>query len=153
IVVANNEHRFMVAEQLREAGAPPADILLEPVGRNTAPAIALAALQARRHGDDPILLVLPSDHVIVDEAAFHGPVRLAATAAEQGKLVTFGVVPTGPETGYGYIKATAQGDIREVDAFVEKPDASTARDYVAAGTYFWNSGMFVFKASVYLDQL
>src|SRR5690606_14695155 len=91
--------------------------------------------------------------VIVDEAAFHGAVRLAATAAEQGKLVTFGVVPTGPETGYGYIKATAQGDIREVDAFVEKPDASTARDYVAAGTYFWNSGMFVFKASVYLDQL
>jgi len=153
IVVANNEHRFMVAEQLREAGAPRAAIILEPVGRNTAPAIALAALQARKHGDDPILLVLPSDHVIVDEAAFHAAVRLAATAAEQGKLVTFGVVPTAPETGYGYIKATAQGDTREVDAFVEKPDASSAREYLEAGTYFWNSGMFVFKASVYLDQL
>src|SRR5690606_32490672 len=105
IVVANHDHRFMVAEQLREAGATIGAVLLEPVGRNTAPAIAAAALEATAHGADPLLLVLPSDHVITDEEGFHAAVRVAALAADTGKLVTFGVVPTSPETGYGYIKA------------------------------------------------
>ena len=153
ILVANEDHRFMVAEQLRESGCTPAAILLEPVGRNTAPAIAVAALQARADGTDPLLLVLPSDHVITDAAAFRTAVAEAAAAAEAGKLVTFGIVPTGPETGYGYIKATAGEGVRAVERFVEKPDAATAQGYVASGEYFWNSGMFLFKASRYLEEL
>lgn len=156
LVVANEDHRFMVAEQLREAGCTPAAILLEPVGRNTAPAIAVAALQATAGGEDPLLLVLPSDHVIADAAAFRAAVAQAATAATTGSLVTFGIVPTGPETGYGYIKGAAgQGAaaVIKVDRFVEKPDAATAAGYVASGEYFWNSGMFLFKASRYLAEL
>ncbi|WP_037083398.1 mannose-1-phosphate guanylyltransferase/mannose-6-phosphate isomerase [Pseudoxanthomonas sp. J35] len=153
ILVANEDHRFMVAEQLREVGCTPAAILLEPVGRNTAPAIAVAALQAGANGEDPLLLVLPSDHVITDAAAFRAAVSEAATAAERGKLVTFGIVPTGPETGYGYIKAGAGQAVRAVERFVEKPDAATAEAYVASGEYFWNSGMFLFKASRYLEEL
>lgn len=153
IIVANNEHRFMAAEQLREVDAQPAAILLEPMGRNTAPAIALAALQASADGSDPILLVLPSDHVVTDEAAFRAAAETAAHAAEGNRLVTFGIVPSGPETGYGYIKAAAGTGVRNVAAFVEKPDLETARQYVASGDYFWNSGMFVFKASTYLQQL
>ncbi|MBE2291068.1 MAG: mannose-1-phosphate guanylyltransferase/mannose-6-phosphate isomerase, partial [Xanthomonadaceae bacterium] len=157
LVVANEEHRFMVAEQLRQAGCVPAAILLEPTGRNTAPAIAVAALQATAEGADPLLLVLPSDHVVADPAAFRAAVARAVPAAEAGRLVTFGIVPTGPETGYGYIKAIAgqgaQAAVLKVDRFVEKPDAATAAQYVASGEYFWNSGMFLFRASCYLAEL
>ena len=154
IVVANEEHRFMVAEQLRQVGAAPSAIVLEPVGRNTAPAIAVAALQAMEGGRDPLLLVLPSDHVIADAAGFRAAVQEARRgAAEQGSLVTFGIVPTGPETGYGYIKAAPGEAVRAVDRFVEKPDLATAQAYVASGDYFWNSGMFLFRASAYLAEL
>ncbi|HAL22564.1 MAG TPA: mannose-1-phosphate guanylyltransferase/mannose-6-phosphate isomerase [Stenotrophomonas sp.] len=153
IVVANQEHRFMAAEQLRECKVLPQALILEPVGRNTAPAIAIAALQALAGGNDALLLVLPSDHVVRNEAAFHAAVKEAAIAAEAGKLVTFGIVPTAPETGYGYIKAAAGEGVRAVDRFVEKPDLATAEQYVASGEYFWNSGMFLFKASRYLKEL
>ena len=168
LVVANEDHRFMVAEQLRQVGCTPAAIVLEPVGRNTAPAIAVAALQATADGADPLLLVLPSDHVIADAAGFRAAVAAATPAAQAGKLVTFGIVPTAAETGYGYIKAasdestpttTAQTQgarasaVRQVAGFVEKPDAATAAQYLASGQYFWNSGMFLFKASRYLAEL
>jgi mannose-1-phosphate guanylyltransferase/mannose-6-phosphate isomerase len=153
IVVANEEHRFVAAEQLQQIGVTPHAILLEPKGRNTAPAIAVAALEASRDGADPLLLVLPSDHVIGDEAAFQAAVRLAAAAAEQGKLVTFGIKPTAPETGYGYIKAAAGDGARAVERFVEKPDLATAQSYLASGEYYWNSGMFLFRASRYLEEL
>ncbi len=153
LVVANSEHRFMVAEQLRQAGCKPAAVLLEPVGRNTAPAIAVAALQAIADGGDPLLLVLPSDHVIRHADAFREAVADATPAALSGQLVTFGIVPTGPETGYGYIKAGVGEGARPVEQFVEKPDLETARRYVSAGSYYWNSGMFLFKASRYLEEL
>lgn len=153
VVVANEEHRFMVAEQLRESGCEGATILLEPAARNTAPAIAVAALEAMRDGADPLLLVLPSDHVITDAAAFRAAVTAAAGAAEQGALVTFGIIPTGPETGYGYVRAEAGEGVRRVLQFVEKPDAATAQGYVASGDYFWNSGMFLFRASAFLSEL
>jgi mannose-1-phosphate guanylyltransferase/mannose-6-phosphate isomerase len=153
LVVANEEHRFLVAEQLREVGATPAALILEPVGRNTAPAIAVAALRALADGGDPVLLVLPSDHVIADEAAFRAAIQQVLPAAEAGELVTFGIVPTAPETGYGYINAAAGEGVRRVLRFVEKPDAATAAGYVASGEYFWNSGMFAFRASRYLEEL
>ncbi|HWI24560.1 MAG TPA: mannose-1-phosphate guanylyltransferase/mannose-6-phosphate isomerase [Lysobacter sp.] len=155
IVVANEEHRFLVAEQLRQIGAPKPDILLEPMGRNTAPAIALAALQAMHDGEDPLLLVLPSDHVVADAGAFRKAVREAATAAEGGALVTFGILPSAPETGFGYIEAEHAGSdgVRKVRRFVEKPDAATAQRYLDDGGYYWNSGMFLFRASVLLAQL
>ncbi|WP_372177234.1 mannose-1-phosphate guanylyltransferase/mannose-6-phosphate isomerase [Xanthomonas axonopodis pv. phyllanthi] len=153
IVVANEEHRFMAAEQLQQLGVKPSAILLEPKGRNTAPAIAVAALEATRDNADPLLLVLPSDHVIQNEAAFQAAVTLAATAAEQGKLVTFGIKPTAPETGYGYIKAGAGTGASAVERFVEKPDLATAQSYLASGEYYWNSGMFLFRASRYLEEL
>jgi len=153
LVIANEEHRFVAAEQLQQVGAAPAAIILEPVGRNTAPAIAVAALEATRDGADALLLVLPSDHVITDEAAFRSAVHAAASAAEAGKLVTFGIVPAGPETGYGYIKAADGQGLRAVERFVEKPDLDTASGYVASGQYYWNSGMFLFKASRYLQEL
>ena len=155
IVVANEEHRFLVAEQLRQVGAPTAAILLEPLGRNTAPAIAAAALQATIAGADPLLLVLPSDHVIVKADAFRGAVRAASAAAEQGALVTFGIVPAAPETGFGYIHAADAeiAGVRRVARFVEKPDIATARSYLADGGYYWNSGMFLFRASRYLQEL
>lgn len=153
LVIANEEHRFVAAEQLQQVGAEPAAIILEPMGRNTAPAIAVAALEATRDGADALLLVLPSDHVITNEAAFRSAVQVAASAAEAGKLVTFGIVPTGPETGYGYIKAADGQGVRAVERFVEKPDLDTATGYVASGQYYWNSGMFLFKASRYLQEL
>ena len=153
IVVANQEHRFLVAEQLRQVGAPVPAILLEPVGRNTAPAIAAAALQAMAGGADPLLLVLPSDHVVRDVAGFQRAVREASSAAEAGALVTFGIVPDAPETGFGYIQAEAGDGLRQVLRFVEKPDAATARSYLDAGGYYWNSGMFLFRASRYLEEL
>ncbi|MCC8625507.1 mannose-1-phosphate guanylyltransferase/mannose-6-phosphate isomerase [Xanthomonas vesicatoria] len=153
IVVANEEHRFMAAEQLQQLGVKPSAILLEPKGRNTAPAIAVAALEAMRDGADPLLLVLPSDHVIGDEAAFQAGVKVAAEAAAQGKLVTFGIKPTAPETGYGYIKAGSGTGATAVERFVEKPDLATAQGYLASGEYYWNSGMFLFRASRYLEEL
>ena len=153
IVVANESHRFLAAEQLRVLDVSNPAILLEPVGRNTAPAIAAAALQAMATGGDPLLLVLPSDHVIADAQAFRAAVVLASAAAEQGALVTFGIVPTGAETGFGYIQAAPGEGVRKVLRFVEKPDASTAQGYVDAGGYYWNSGMFLFRASRYLQEL
>ena len=153
IVVANEAHRFVAAEQLQQVGTTPSAILLEPVGRNTAPAIAAAALEACRDGADPLLLVLPSDHLIRDVAHFHRAILDAADIAEQGKLVTFGIQPTAPETGYGYIKAVVGEGARAIERFVEKPDLATAQDYVASGEYYWNSGMFLFRASRYLQEL
>ena len=153
IVVANEEHRFLVAEQLRQVGAPVPAILLEPVGRNTALAIAAAALQAMAGGANPLLLVLPSDHVVRDVVGFQRAVREASSAAEAGALVTFGIVPDAPETGFGYIQAEAGDGLRQVLRFVEKPDAATARSYLDAGGYYWNSGMFLFRASRYLEEL
>jgi mannose-1-phosphate guanylyltransferase/mannose-6-phosphate isomerase len=156
IVVANEEHRFLAAEQLRLVGVPAPAIMLEPVGRNTPPAIAAAALQATADGDDPLLLVLPSDHVVTNPEAFRAAVRVASAAAELGALVTFGIVPTAPETGFGYIQseAGAGGEgARKVLRFVEKPDAATAQAYLDAGGYYWNSGMFLFRASRYLAEL
>jgi len=213
LVVCNESHRFMVAEQLRQAQVPAGAILLEPVGRNTAPAVAVAALQAQKAGDDPVLLVLPADHVIVDCETFRNAVLHGAEYARSGKLVTFGIVPTKPETGYGYIRAaerlecsrhlssvtchlqktrdqgpmtndsTAQAAVTNdqgpmtndptaqavvtndqgpmtndatgftVAEFIEKPDLATAEAYLASGDYFWNSGMFMFRASRYLEEL
>ena len=153
IVVANEEHRFLVAEQLRQIGAPTPAIVLEPVGRNTAPAIAAAALQALAAGDDPLVRVLPSDHVVRNEAGFRDAVSAACAAAEAGALVTFGIVPDAPETGFGYIQAETGEGVRRVLRFVEKPDAVTAQSYLDAGGYYWNSGMFLFRASRYLEEL
>jgi len=150
VVVCNEEHRFLVAEQLREMNVTAADIILEPVGRNTAPALTLAALAATAGGEDPLLLVMPADHVIRDTEAFQTAIRRAIELAEQGQLVTFGVVPRSPETGYGYIR---RGQGVEVAAFVEKPDAETAASYVQSGEYLWNSGMFVMRASAWLEEL
>ena len=153
IVVCNEEHRFMVAEQLQKIGVKTADILLEPCARNTAPAIALAALQAQAKGDDPTLLVLAADHVISDTASFHNAITLAAEQAELGHLVTFGIVPTMAHIGYGYIKAQEKGAVSPVEAFVEKPDSEKAASYLASGHYYWNSGMFMFKASTIISEL
>ena len=153
IAVCNEDHRFMMAEQLWEIGVTPAAIILEPVGKNTAPAVAMAALTAAS-GDD-ILLVLPADHVIANLEAFHKAIIQAKALAAQGFLVTFGVVPNEPETGYGYIKrdVSQQGTAFNVAAFVEKPDADTAKHYLQSGDYYWNSGMFAFKASSFLSEL
>lgn len=155
IIICNNDHRFMVAEQVRELGINNASIILEPVGRNTAPAIALAAFQAIGCGQDPLLLVLAADHVIINEQAFIESVNTAMAAAEDGMLVTFGIVPTHPETGYGYIKQgqAFNNGLYNVEAFVEKPNIETAKQYLEIGTYSWNSGMFLFKASTYLNEL
>ncbi len=153
IVVANEDHRFLVAEQLRVIGAPTPRVVLEPVGRNTAPAIAAAALIARAGGADPLLLILPSDHVVRDADAFRSAVLAAAPAAEAGALVTFGIVPQAVETGFGYIQAAAGEGVRKVFRFVEKPDVATAQHYLDEGGYYWNSGMFLFRASRFLDEL
>lgn len=156
IVVCNEEHRFMVAEQLQEIGRGDAVILLEPVARNTAPALTLAAVKAQILYGNPTLLVLSADHIIRGINEFHRAVLLAVNAAEKGCLVTFGVHPVIPETGYGYIKTSADSSIEgclSVAEFVEKPDLATAEIYLAAGCYFWNSGMFVFCADVFLQEL
>ena len=153
IVVCNDAHRFLVAEQLRQLGTTPQAIILEPVGRNTAPAIALAALRA---APDALLLVLPADHVIRDVPAFQKAIAAALPAAEAGKLVTFGIVPTAPETGYGYIKQAASSDAlaaRPIEQFIEKPDLPRAEAFLREGGYFWNSGMFLFRADRYLAEL
>ncbi|MGO4892580.1 mannose-1-phosphate guanylyltransferase/mannose-6-phosphate isomerase [Flavobacterium sp. W21_SRS_FM6] len=157
IVICNEAHRFLVAEQLRQEDIKHGGILLEPVGRNTAPAIALAALHASLAGEDPTLLVLAADHLIGNKAEFHKAIEQAEKLAEQGKLVTFGIVPDSAHTGYGYIKrgreVSAQEVGFEVAQFVEKPNLTTAQAYVDSGEYYWNSGMFMFKASRYLQEL
>jgi len=150
ITICNEEHRFFVAEQLREIDKL-GSIILEPVGRNTAPAIALAALTVK---DDPLLLVLAADHVIQDEAAFNAAVVRAIPLAETGKLVTFGIVPSEPDTGYGYIKRGNDfGEGFTVDEFAEKPSLEVAQGYISSGEYYWNSGMFLFRASSYIEEL
>lgn len=157
LLVCNDAHRFLAAEQLRGAGLKAAGIVLEPVGRNTAPAVAIAALEALRDAPpeaDPLLLVLPADHVILDTDAFAAAVAAALEAAEAGYLVTFGVVPDRPETGYGYIQSgQSHGRWLQVARFVEKPNRATAERYVASGDYSWNSGMFVFSARTVLAEL
>lgn len=154
IVVCNEEQRFMIASQLQEVDCS-ATIIVEPIARNTAPAIAVAAFQALSQGTDPLLLVQPADHLIGDQEAFQVALNAALELAESGKLVTFGVPPSVADTGFGYIKV-AGGSISEgerIEQFVEKPDLTTAKQYLSSGDYFWNSGMFVFKASVYLKEL
>jgi mannose-1-phosphate guanylyltransferase/mannose-6-phosphate isomerase len=154
-IVGNEEHRFLVLDQLRELKGEPSSLLLEPSGRNTAPAVTLAALQATADGSDPILVVTPADQTVTDEAAFTAAVQKAVRAAANGDIVILGITPDRPETGFGYIR-TAQADangVRTVAAFVEKPNLETAKGYVADGGYFWNSGMFVMKASRWLAAL
>lgn len=151
MIVCNEDHRFLTAEQMRETGHE-GSIILEPVARNTAPAIALAALHARKLHKDATITLLAADHVITDVEQFAKHVEEALSCARDGALVTFGVVPDRPETGYGYIKAAGSG-ISDIASFEEKPDAETAKKYVDSGDYYWNSGMFVFKASAYLDAL
>ncbi|HJS91198.1 MAG TPA: mannose-1-phosphate guanylyltransferase/mannose-6-phosphate isomerase [Steroidobacteraceae bacterium] len=168
VIVCNEAHRFLVAEQMRQLGIEPQAIVLEPMGRNTAPAIALAAHAALKAAGpkaatDPLLLVLPADHVIRDVPAFHKAVHAAEDAAAQGQLVTFGIVPTAPETGYGYIqiekgqrdsaRGAASGGVFKIARFVEKPSAAMAKDFVASQEYYWNSGMFLFGARRYLEEL
>ena len=155
VIVSNNEHRFIVAEQLRQFGVDDFQIILEPVGRNTAPAVALAALKSLELHGDHHMLVLAADHAIQDIEAFHAAVLAAEQESVDNKLVTFGIVPTKPETGYGYIKKGEQvkNSVFKVNSFFEKPDLETAKNYLEQKCYLWNSGMFMFKASVYLDEL
>ena len=155
LIVCGNEHRFLVAEQMREIGINPLGILLEPVGRNTAPAVAAAAHFLKGIDPDALMLVLPADHVITQRDAFAAAVAEAARLAQDGALATFGIVPNAPETGYGYIKrgGAAGGSAYSVDRFVEKPDRATAQVFVDDGGYYWNSGMFLFRATRYLAEL
>ena len=158
LIVGNEEHRFLVLDQLRELKLPPATVLLEPVGRNTAPAMTLAALQASTGGADPVLVVTAADHAYVDEAACTLALQAAVRAAAHGAIVTLGIAPTGPETGFGYLRCTPaqNGDAnttQRVAEFVEKPDLPTAERYLADGRYYWNSGIFVVRASVWLKAL
>ena len=157
IVISNQDHRFLIAEQIRVAGIKGGRIILEPAGRNTAPAAAIAALQIVAENPDGMMLIMPSDHAVLDVAAFHRSVAIARKAAQQGALVTFGIQPGGPETGYGYIKsagplAGASG-VFSVARFVEKPDRATAQSYLDAGGYYWNSGMFLFQAKSFLAEM
>lgn len=156
IIVSNHEHRFLAAEQARVIGIAPSAVLLEPTGRNTAPAIAVAAFQARSGGEDPVLMVLPSDHIFENVTAFQHAAMEGERAAKENMLVTFGIVPDRPETGYGYLltgERTCISNVRRVKRFVEKPNAELAKSYVESGSYFWNSGMFMFRASVFLEEL
>jgi mannose-1-phosphate guanylyltransferase/mannose-6-phosphate isomerase len=157
LVVCNEEHRFMVAEQLRRQEQAPQGILLEPIGRNTAPALTAAALWLLDRDPDAIMLVLPSDHVVQNAAAFREAAYMAAAAAESGRLVTFGIAPRAPETGFGYIAAGGSVNgldrVRAVDGFVEKPDLTTAQAFVDGGNHFWNSGMFVFRADTLIAEI
>lgn len=155
-IVCNVEHRFLIAEQLRQIGKCSGTIILEPVGRNTAPALTLAALAAVARNDDPVLLVMAADHVIQKPDAFRRAIVAGARLAQQGTLVTFGIVPSQAETGYGYIRrgvAVKDTPAFTIHAFVEKPDKATAQSYLASGEYFWNSGMFMMRASVWLTAI
>ncbi|MBP6700694.1 MAG: mannose-1-phosphate guanylyltransferase/mannose-6-phosphate isomerase [Halioglobus sp.] len=155
LVVCNEEHRFMVAEQLRQVNIKAGALILEPQGRNTAPAVALAAIQALKADPEALLLVLPADHLMQDVGAFARAVGQAVPLAAQGRMMTFGVVPSSPETGYGYIKcgAALDAELYDLERFVEKPDAATAQAYLDSGNYLWNSGMFLLRAATYLEQL
>ena len=158
ILLCNNDHRFLVREEIERAGITPRAIILEPVGRNTAPAIAVAALAALRENPGAILAVMPSDHVVKDDAKFMEGVKRAAKVAATGKLVLFGIKPDEPHTGYGYIKQGAplegfNGGAFKVESFAEKPDKETAEKYLAAGGYYWNSGIFVLNARTYLEEV
>lgn len=155
LLICNEEHRFLAAEQLRQLGIEEPGIILEPVGRNTAPAVALAALTLSRDNPDALMLVLPADHLITQSEAFRAGVEAAIPQAEAGRLVTFGIVPTQPETGYGYIQQgqPLSDSAYAVSRFVEKPDAETALDYLESGDYFWNSGMFLFRCDRFLEEL
>ena len=155
LIICNEEHRFLAAEQLREIGKKTKGIILEPEGKNTAPAIALAALQFINKGEDPILLVLSADHLIENIEAFHQSITIASELAENNKLITFGVVPDKAETGYGYIEANINNtdDYYNIKSFTEKPSQKNAKKYLDSGNYLWNSGMFMFKASVFLSEL
>lgn len=158
LILCNENHRFLVAEQLRQVGIEPAAIILEPVGRNTAPAAALAALHATGSANDTTLLVLPADHLIGDVAAYQKAVLYGQKVAQKGRLVTFGIIPKSPETGYGYIKKGTQihdgaDEAFEIDQFVEKPDSVTAEKYLSNGSYSWNSGMFMFQGSTFIEEL
>ena len=152
IIVCNESHRFLVAEQMRAIDSVPEKIILEPIGRNTAPALTLAAITAKKNAEDNdvILVVMPADHVIKNQQAFQSALTEAVRLANEDRLVTFGVIPTSPETGYGYIK---KGKNNSVASFVEKPDLETAKKYLKQGNYLWNSGMFVIKASTWLKEL
>jgi mannose-1-phosphate guanylyltransferase len=163
VFICNEDHRFLVAEQVKQTNSAKSTILLEPKGRNTAPAVALAALNALTNNDDTLLLVLAADHVINDTEKFHQAISIAAMSAQQGKLVTFGIVPTHAETGYGYIQkgskkegpqgGNSENETFQVAKFVEKPTVETAQSYLDSGDYLWNSGMFLFKASRYIEEL
>ncbi|MBK8017045.1 MAG: mannose-1-phosphate guanylyltransferase/mannose-6-phosphate isomerase [Betaproteobacteria bacterium] len=157
VVICNEEHRFLVAEQLRSIGAKPELLLLEPMGRNTAPAVAAAAIALAKKDPKALMLVLPSDHVIKDIPSFHRAIRLAATAAGSGMLTTFGIIPDAPETGYGYINRGETVPRLEstfaIQRFVEKPDAPTAQKMIESGDYYWNSGMFMLEAGSFLEEL
>ena len=155
IIICNEEHRFLAAEQLRKISKPSKGIILEPIGKNTAPAIALAALKLINDYKDPLLLVLPADHLIENIQAFHESIKVAKTLAEKNKLVTFGIVPNKAETNYGYIEADIIDTAKyyNIKSFTEKPSKKSANKYLDSGNYLWNSGMFMFKASVYLDEL
>ena len=155
LIICNEEHRFLAAEQLRQIHKNSNGIILEPIGKNTAPAIALAALKFINNGDDPLLLVLSADHLIKNVDVFHKSIAIAEKLAETNKLVTFGIVPDKAETGYGYIKADINKatDYYNIQSFVEKPNQANAQKYLDSGNYLWNSGMFMFKASVYLNEL
>ncbi len=155
IIICNEEHRFLAAEQLRQINKPSKGIIIEPEGRNTAPAITLAALKLINDYKDPILLVLPADHLIQDTEAFHESIRFAKTLAEKNKLITFGIKPNKAETGYGYIEADINDTAKyfNVRSFTEKPNQENANQYLESGNFFWNSGMFMFKASVYLEEI
>jgi len=155
IVVCNEEHRFMLGEQLQQIDVADAIILLEPEGRNTAPAIAIAAIQAQYASQDDVVVVMPADHVVQDVAAFQQAIVKAGELAQQGHMVTFGIVPQSPETGYGYIRAGAalSGGAYDVAEFKEKPSLEVAEQFLSSGDYYWNGGIFVFKASTYLSEL
>jgi mannose-1-phosphate guanylyltransferase/mannose-6-phosphate isomerase len=163
LIVCNEEHRFLVAEQLRQAEVRPSRIVLEPVGRNTAPALTAAALLCNQDGQDPLLLMMPSDHIVGDSPAFLRAVSLGLAVADEGAIVAFGIVPDRPETGYGYIRQGARyqgvtgagpdAGVYRIAAFVEKPDAATAASYVAAGGYSWNSGIFLMRCSAWLAAI
>jgi mannose-1-phosphate guanylyltransferase/mannose-6-phosphate isomerase len=155
IIICNADHRFLVAEQCQQINIKNPIILLEPVGRNTAPAIAAAALQSLKKTDDAVLLVLSADHVIQDVDAFHQAINIASQQAQEGKLATFGIVPTDANTGYGYIRSSKENidGAYKVEEFVEKPDLQTAKTYLEHGNYLWNSGMFMFKADTLIGEL
>ena len=155
LIICNEEHRFLAAEQLRQINKESNGIILEPIGKNTAPAIALAALKFINNGEDPLLLVLSADHLIQNINTFHQSIKIAEKLAEKDKLVTFGIVPDKAETGYGYIKANIDNtaDYYKIQSFTEKPNQEDAQKYLDSGNYLWNSGMFMFKASIYLQEL